>query len=98
MLTISSYIRSPYHSWRNIEYRRCRTHELEAALPHLRDNLANQFLHLKDVQPIYRNFRAGDVRHSQADMTKARERLGYQPSHQIHHGLADAMEWYVEHY
>lgn len=44
----------------------------------------------------YRNFRAGDVRHSQADVSKAQALLGYQPSHRIKEGLDEAMEWYLE--
>jgi UDP-N-acetylglucosamine/UDP-N-acetylgalactosamine 4-epimerase len=45
----------------------------------------------------YRDFRAGDVRHSQADIGKATRLLGYAPSHDIDAGLAAAMPWYVEH-
>jgi UDP-N-acetylglucosamine 4-epimerase len=45
-------------------------------------------------KPIYRDFRAGDVRHSVADIRKAREFLGYMPTHQIDQGLALAMDWY----
>jgi UDP-N-acetylglucosamine 4-epimerase len=44
----------------------------------------------------YRDFRAGDVRHSQADVSKAVRLLGYEPTHDIDAGLADAMPWYVE--
>jgi UDP-N-acetylglucosamine 4-epimerase len=40
--------------------------------------------------------RAGDVRHSQADIAKARMRLGYAPSHDVAAGLAAALPWYVE--
>ncbi len=45
--------------------------------------------------PIYGDFRPGDVRHSQADITKARQLLGYQPTHDIRAGLSAAMPWYV---
>ena len=62
----------------------------------IRDNLAWRFPHLKDLQPTYRDFRPGDVRHSQADISKARRLLGYEPSHRIAEGLAEAMDWYVE--
>ncbi|WP_059411139.1 NAD-dependent epimerase/dehydratase family protein [Cupriavidus basilensis] len=48
------------------------------------------------VQPIYRDFRAGDVRHSQADVGKAVQLLGYAPTHRIGEGLQEAMGWYVE--
>jgi len=35
------------------------------------------------------------VRHSLADISKARTRLGYEPTHRIGEGLAEAMDWYV---
>lgn len=46
-------------------------------------------------QVTYREFRAGDVRHSQANIDKARARLGYVPSHRIREGLEVAMPWYL---
>ena len=46
--------------------------------------------------PIYRDFRAGDVRHSQADVSKAVEKLGYAPEYKILQGISKAMPWYVE--
>ncbi|AKX49190.1 Vi polysaccharide biosynthesis protein VipB/TviC [Thiopseudomonas alkaliphila] len=45
--------------------------------------------------PVYQDFRAGDVRHSQADVSKARELLGYAPEFVIKDGIAKAMPWYV---
>lgn len=45
--------------------------------------------------PVYREFRAGDVRHSQADIAKASERLGYEPTHRVQQGLVEAAEWYI---
>ncbi len=44
---------------------------------------------------IYRDFRAGDVRHSQADIARAQAILGYMPSHRLDQGLAVAMPWYI---
>lgn len=64
---------------------------------HLRNNLANRFHHLKDAQPTYRDFRAGDVRHSLAEISKGKELLGYEPSHRIEQGLNVAMDWYINH-
>lgn len=61
----------------------------------IRDALAARFPHLRDLQPIYRDFRPGDVRHSQADIGKARRLLGYAPTHRIAEGLREAMDWYV---
>ncbi|MFT7565737.1 MAG: UDP-N-acetylglucosamine 4-epimerase [Pseudoalteromonas distincta] len=45
-------------------------------------------------QPIYRDFRIGDVRHSQADIGKAQNNLGYKPEFRILDGIAKAMPWY----
>ena len=47
--------------------------------------------------PIYQEFRTGDVRHSQADITKAKELLGFEPEYRITAGIEKAMTWYVEH-
>ena len=46
-------------------------------------------------QPSYSDFRLGDVRHSQADVSKATEMLGYFPSHRVHDGLSEYVRWYV---
>ncbi len=46
-------------------------------------------------EPEYRDFRAGDVRHSQADISKAKDNLGYAPTHRIQQGISEAMPWYL---
>jgi UDP-N-acetylglucosamine 4-epimerase len=46
--------------------------------------------------PAYREFRAGDVRHSLADISKAQQLLGYAPTHTLAQGLRAAIAWYVE--
>jgi UDP-N-acetylglucosamine 4-epimerase len=46
--------------------------------------------------PIYRPFRAGDVRHSLADVSLARERLAYAPTHTLASGLKEALPWYLK--
>jgi UDP-N-acetylglucosamine 4-epimerase len=61
----------------------------------IRVTLEPRFPHLKGFKPQYGDFRTGDVRHSLADITKARTLLGYQPSHRIREGLVEAMDWYV---
>jgi UDP-N-acetylglucosamine 4-epimerase len=58
-------------------------------------NLLAGYPNLQGVQPVYRDFRAGDVRHSLADISKATTLLGYQPTHRIGEGLKVAMDWYV---
>ena len=50
---------------------------------------------LNQKEPIYRDFRAGDVRHSQANIDKAKALLEYQPKYKIPKGLDKAMDWYV---
>lgn len=45
--------------------------------------------------PVYRNFRPGDVRHSLADFSRAKNELGFEPTHGLDEGLALAMAWYV---
>lgn len=47
------------------------------------------------LDPTYRDFRAGDVRHSQADISKARLKLGYAPTHDINAGIKKAIPWYI---
>ncbi len=60
----------------------------------LRVNLADHAVSAT-TQPVYRDFRAGDVRHSQADIGKAQRLLGYAPTHRLAEGIAQAMPWYV---
>ena len=45
-------------------------------------------------KPIYRDFRPGDIRHSMADIRKARRLLGFCPTHRIDAGLKNSMDWY----
>jgi len=47
--------------------------------------------------PIYRDFRAGDVRHSQADISKAISLMAFEPEWLIGAGIKKAMPWYVRH-
>ena len=54
----------------------------------------NQY-RLADFKPVYRDFRAGDVRHSLADISKAAEHIGYAPTHSVSEGLEEAIAWYL---
>jgi UDP-N-acetylglucosamine 4-epimerase len=47
------------------------------------------------AEPVHRDFRAGDVRHSQADISKAARLLGYAPTHSLADGILAAMPWYL---
>ena len=46
--------------------------------------------------PIYRDFRAGDIRHSNANISKAQNFVGYAPTHDIYQGMEEAIEWYIQ--
>ena len=50
---------------------------------------------VSETKPIYRDFRVGDVRHSQADISKAKVILGYVPEFRIQEGIDKAMPWYI---
>ncbi|MEP2987434.1 MAG: SDR family oxidoreductase [Parasphingorhabdus sp.] len=60
----------------------------------LKESLSELQIHYAR-EPIYDDFRAGDVRHSQADISKARAKIGYEPTHPIGDGIRAAMPWYV---
>ena len=49
-----------------------------------------------EVEGVYRPFRPGDVRHSLADISRARELLGYRPTHSLASGLGESLSWYVD--
>ena len=57
--------------------------------------LGTEGIHVEGVKPTYRDFRPGDVRHSLADIGKARSLLGYVPTCRAHEGLERAIAWYV---
>lgn len=61
----------------------------------IRDNLLDEFPSLEGLAPKYADFRAGDVRHSQAEISKAQELLGYQPTHRIGEGLQETAHWFL---
>lgn len=62
----------------------------------LREELALTHPQIAEAKAAYGDFRAGDVRHSQADIGKAQQLLGYQPSHRLAEGIRVAMPWYVQ--
>ena len=61
----------------------------------LRGLLAARDPALAGVEPSFRDFRTGDVRHSLADIGHAQRTIGYAPTHRIGEGLADAIDWYI---
>ena len=60
----------------------------------LKDNLSINGVDYSQA-PIYRDFREGDVRHSQADISKIKSVLGYDPQFDVVQGIKKAMPWYV---
>ena len=60
----------------------------------LKENLANNGVEYTQ-EPVYRDFREGDVRHSQADISKIQNALVYEPHFDIIQGIEKAMPWYV---
>ena len=50
----------------------------------------------KNVEPIFGPERKGDIRHSNADISKAKEMLGYSPDWSFEKGIQAAIEWYRE--
>ena len=68
---------------------------LNQLFDHLASQLGKHGVHY-DKPPVYADFRAGDVRHSQADISKANDQLGYEPAYDILKGLEVAMPWYTQ--
>ncbi len=61
----------------------------------VRNELEKSQIHYRN-EPQYGEFRPGDVRHSLADIAKARTDIGYSPSHTIGEGIEEALPWYID--
>lgn len=62
----------------------------------LREEIAKLTQQPLAPEPVYEDFRPGDIRHSFAEINKACDLLGYQPTHTLQEGLAEALPWYIE--
>lgn len=62
----------------------------------IRENLISYNPEVKSILPVYRPFRSGDIRHSHADISKAKKLLGYNPTHDIKIGLKETVRWFAE--
>jgi len=63
----------------------------------IQGHVAGIYPEAKKVAPVYRGVRAGDVRHSLADISKAESLLGYNPLFSVKDGLDRAAQWYMKH-
>ena len=61
----------------------------------IEDKIIERVEGLEQKKPVYRDFRAGDVRHSQASIDKAKELLNYRPQYKVSDGLNEAIDWYI---
>lgn len=59
--------------------------------------LIPHYPHLHHYRPHHADFRSGDVRHSQADISKIVKLLGYAPTHDLMRGLTQTIAWHIEH-
>jgi UDP-N-acetylglucosamine 4-epimerase len=62
----------------------------------IRQRVAAEYPACSDKEPFYRDFRAGDVRHSLADISKSEQLLGYTPEYSVRSGLDEAARWYLQ--
>lgn len=62
----------------------------------IQERVATRVPAATEATPVYRDFRAGDVRHSLADTSKAARLLGYQPEYSVRAGLDKAADWYMD--
>ncbi len=55
-----------------------------------------ELMNKTDIKPIYGPERVGDIKHSNADISKAKEILGYEPDWSFEEGIKEAIDWYVK--
>ena len=68
---------------------------LNELFEYIRAALALRFGHMTSKRPRFRDFRQGDVQHSLADISRAKDYLRYEPTHFVREGILDAMDWYI---
>jgi UDP-N-acetylglucosamine 4-epimerase len=62
----------------------------------IEDKIIQRVQGIEKKEPTYRDFRSGDVRHSEASIDKAQKLLDYQPKYKISEGLDEAIDWYIK--
>jgi UDP-N-acetylglucosamine 4-epimerase len=71
-------------------------HSLNRLFELIRESLVLAGREGKALAPRHGAFREGDVRHSLADITRARELLGYAPGYSVREGLIETAKWWIE--
>ncbi len=69
---------------------------LNQLFDYIKERVSLDISHAVEMKPVYRDFRAGDVRHSLADISKSNELIGYKPLFSVKDGLDVAAKWYLE--
>jgi UDP-N-acetylglucosamine 4-epimerase len=62
----------------------------------IKERVAEHYPDVRNVAAVHRDFRVGDVKHSLADIGKAKKLLGYGPLYSVKTGLDEAAKWYIE--
>lgn len=62
----------------------------------IKNGLQEKLPEIKIKDAIYRDFRAGDIRHSNANIDQAKELLGYEPTYNLEQGLKESLAWYID--
>ena len=61
----------------------------------IKNGLEEKVPNLKIKDATYRDFRVGDIRHSNANIDQAKELLEYEPTHTLEQGLKESLSWYI---
>ena len=61
----------------------------------IRDKMSQYRPEARSIKPIYGPLRKGDVRHSLADISRAKELLGYHPKFDVKTGMSESIKWYI---
>ncbi len=77
----------------NVAFGQCIT--LNELFDAIKEEVLRHRSDISDMRPVYRDFRAGDVRHSLADISKAKGALAYNPRYDVRSGLRLAGDWYA---
>jgi len=74
----------------------CQIDELNELFQMIKALVAETHPAVTEIQPVYRDFRSGDVRHSLADIGKAKKLIAYAPEFSVGQGLERSAGWYIQ--